>query len=122
MLFVDTCHSGNVIGRATTRQARDSTGAVNEMASSENGLVVFASSTGGQFSQENADCGNGAFTKAVVEGLQGADDFKKRGRITYKGLDAYVSDRVDELTRGEQTPVTPVLAGVPDFVIALFRR
>lgn len=122
MLFVDTCHSGNVIGRMATRQARDSTGAVNEMASSENGLVVFASSTGGQFSQENADWGNGAFTKAVVEGLQGAADFKKRGRITYKGLDAYVSDRVDELTRGEQTPVTPVLAGVPDFVIALFRR
>ncbi len=122
MLFVDTCHSGNVIGRMATRQARDSTSAVNEMASSENGLVVFASSTGGQFSQENADWGNGAFTKAVVEGLQGAADFKKRGRITYKGLDAYVSDRVDELTRGEQTPVTPVLAGVPDFVIALFRR
>lgn len=122
MLFVDTCHAGNAIGRATTRQARDSTSAVNEMASSENGLVVFASSTGGQFSQENADWGNGAFTKAVVEGLQGAADFKKRGRITYKGLDAYVSDRVDELTRGEQTPVTPVLAGVPDFVIALFRR
>ncbi|MFN4351003.1 MAG: hypothetical protein ACK4F6_09360 [Hylemonella sp.] len=122
MLFVDTCHSGNVIGRMTTRQARDSTSAVNEMASSENGLVVFASSTGGQFSQENAEWGNGAFTKAVVEGLQGAADFKKRGRITYKGLDAYVSDRVDELTRGEQTPVTPVLAGVPDFVIALFRR
>lgn len=122
MLFVDTCHSGNVIGRMATRQARDSTSAVNEMASSENGLVVFASSTGGQFSQENSDWGNGAFTKAVVEGLQGAADFKKRGRITYKGLDAYVSDRVDELTRGEQTPVTPVLAGVPDFVIALFRR
>lgn len=122
MLFVDTCHSGNVIGRMATRQARDSTSAVNEMASSENGLVVFASSTGGQFSQENAAWGNGAFTKAVVEGLQGAADFKKRGRITYKGLDAYVSDRVDELTRGEQTPVTPVLAGVPDFVIALFRR
>lgn len=122
MLFVDTCHSGNVIGRLGNRQARDATSAINEMASSENGLVVFASSTGGQFSQEKADWGNGAFTKAVVEGLQGAADFKKRGRVTYKGLDAYVSDRVEELTRGEQTPVTPVLQGVPDFTIALLRR
>lgn len=122
MLFVDTCHSGNVMGRLGTRQARDATGAINEMASAENGVVVFASSTGGQFSQENADWGNGAFTKAVVEGLQGAADFKQRGRVTYKGLDAYVSDRVEELTRGEQTPVTPVLQGVPDFTIALLRR
>jgi hypothetical protein len=122
MLFVDTCHSGNVIGRLGNRQARDATSAINELASAENGLVVFASSTGGQLSQENADWGNGAFTKAVVEGLQGAADFKKRGRVTYKGLDAYVSDRVEELTRGEQTPVTPVLQGVPDFIIALLRR
>jgi hypothetical protein len=122
LLFVDTCHAGNVIGRFANRQARDATGAINELASAENGLVVFASSTGGQFSQENAAWGNGAFTKAVVEGLQGAADFKKRGRITYKGLDAYVSDRVDELTRGEQTPVTPVLQGVPDFVIALLKK
>lgn len=122
MIFVDTCHSGNVMGKTPSRQVRDATMAINDLASSENGLVVFASSTGGQFSQENADWGNGAFTKAVVEGLQGAADFKKRGRVTYKGLDAYVSDRVDELTKGEQTPVTPVLQGVADFAIAEVRR
>lgn len=122
LIFVDTCHSGNVIGKVVSRQARDATNAINDLASSENGLVVFASSTGSQFSQENPAWGNGAFTKAVVEGLLGAADFKKRGRITYKGLDAYVSDRVDELTKGEQTPVTPVLQGVPDFAIAEVRR
>jgi Caspase domain/WD domain, G-beta repeat len=122
MIFVDTCHSGNVMGKAMPRQARDATHAINDLASSENGLVVFASSTGGQFSQENPAWGNGAFTKAVVEGLEGAADFKKRGRVTYKGLDAYVSDRVDELTKGEQTPVTPVLQGVADFTIAQVKR
>ncbi len=122
MIFVDTCHSGNVMGKTMPRQARDATHAINDLASSENGLVVFASSTGGQFSQENPAWGNGAFTKAVVEGLEGAADFKKRGRVTYKGLDAYVSDRVDELTKGEQTPVTPVLQGVADFTIAQVKR
>lgn len=121
LIFVDTCHSGNVIGRVGGR-ARDNTAAINNLASSENGLVVFASSTGAQESQENPFWGNGAFTKAVVEGLQGAADFKKRGRITYKSLDAYVSDRVEELTKGMQTPVTPVLQGVPDFAIAEVRR
>jgi len=39
----------------------------------------------------------------------------KRGRISYKQLDAYVSDRVSDLTDGLQTPVTPVLLTVPDF-------
>lgn len=35
----------------------------------ENGAVVFTSSTGRQYSLENEDWGNGAFTKALVEGL-----------------------------------------------------
>ncbi|WP_169802244.1 caspase family protein [Curvibacter delicatus] len=122
VIFVDTCHSGNVIGKTLPRRASDATNAINDLASSENGLVVFASSTGEQLSQENPAWGNGAFTKAVVEGLRGAADFKQRGRVTYKGLDAYVADRVDELTRGEQTPVTPVLQGVPDFTLAELRR
>lgn len=122
VIFVDTCHSGNVIGKALPRRASDATIAINDLASSENGLVVFASSTGEQLSQENPAWGNGAFTKAVVEGLRGAADFKQRGRVTYKGLDAYVADRVDELTQGEQTPVTPVLQGVPDFTLAELRR
>ena len=122
VVFVDTCHSGNAIGKAQPRRASDPTVAINDLASSENGLVVFASSTGEQLSQEDPAWGNGAFTKAVVEGLQGAADFKKRGRVTYKGLDAYVADRVDELTKGEQTPVTPVLQGVPDFTLAEVRR
>lgn len=122
VVFVDTCHSGNAIGKALPRRASDPTVAINDLASSENGLVVFASSTGEQLSQEDPAWGNGAFTKAVVEGLLGAADFKKRGRVTYKGLDAYVADRVDELTKGEQTPVTPVLQGVPDFTLAEVRR
>ena len=83
---------------------------------------MFASSTGEQESLELAEWGNGAFTKALVEGLRGAADFKKRGRVTYKQLDAYVSDRVDELTSGRQTPVTPVLVTVPDFTLAEVRK
>jgi uncharacterized caspase-like protein len=118
LLFIDTCHSGNVMGRAGQGRNSDHSAAVNELASSENNIVVFASSTGKQYSLENSSWGNGAFTKALVEGLRGEADLKRRGRITYKQLDAYVSDRVEELTSGAQTPVTPVLQGVADFTIA----
>ncbi len=117
LMFVDTCHAGNVVG--TFRRQLDNTEAINELASAENNIIVFASSTGLQESMEDLAWGNGAFTKALLEGLRGEADLKKRGRITYKQLDAYVADRVDELTRGQQTPVTPVLQGVPDFIIAL---
>lgn len=122
VIFVDTCHAGNVIGQLRKGQSKDFTGAINELASLENNIVVFASSTGMQVSFEDQSWGNGAFTKALVEGLEGEADMKKRGRVTYKQLDAYVSDRVDELTQGRQTPVTPVLKGVPDFILAEVRR
>jgi uncharacterized caspase-like protein len=118
LLFVDTCHSGNVMG-GRTGLSNDINGVLNELSSPEYGLVVLASSTGKQFSLEDASWGNGAFTKALVEGLAGQADLKKRGRITHKMLDFYVSDRVDELTHGQQTPVNPSPQGVPDYPIAL---
>jgi hypothetical protein len=98
LLFVDTCHAGNALGTLRPGLTRDNIVAINELASAENNIIVFASSTGAQESMEDAAWGNGAFTKALLEGLKGAADFKRRGRVTYKQLDAYVADRVEELT------------------------
>ena len=81
--------------------------------------MVFASSTGRQYSLESSEWNNGAFTKALVEGVGGKADLQKTGRITHKMLDFYVSERVKELTKGVQTPVNPSPQGVPDFPIAL---
>lgn len=122
VMFVDTCHSGNVVSRLAPGQSRNNTAAVNELASSEKNIIVFASSTGEQASLEYEPWGNGAFTKALLEGFGGKADLLRRGRVTYKQLDAYVSDRVEELTEGKQTPVTPVLVTVPDFTLAEIRR
>ena len=120
IFFVDTCHSGNALGTAKTRSMVAVTDAfVNELASAENGVVVFTAATGKQLSQEDKKWGNGAFTKAVVEGLSGKADFQKSGRITHKALDLYVSERVKELTRGTQSPVSITPAGVSDFPLAV---
>ena len=118
LLFVDTCQSGDVMG-GRRGFSNDVNGILNELSSPEYGLVVLASSTGKQVSLEDQSWGNGAFTKALVEGLSGQADLKHRGRITHKMLDFYVSDRVDELTKGQQTPVNPSPMGVPDYVIAV---
>lgn len=103
--FLDTCHSGAVWGRPTG-SALDVSRIVNDLGSPEEGVVVFASSTGRQVSFENVEWGNGAFTKAVVEGLNGKADFFGNGYVTTAQLDAYVSDRVPKLTGGRQTPAT----------------
>jgi uncharacterized caspase-like protein len=119
ILFIDTCHAGNVMGARAV--APDITGVVNELASAENGAVVFASSTGKQYSFEDSNWGNGAFTKAVVEGINGKADYTGKGRITINMLDLYVSERVKELTRGKQTPATAKPQTIPDFPLVLKR-
>jgi hypothetical protein len=117
VLFIDTCHAGNVMGARAP--AMDITGVVNELASAENGAVVFASSTGRQYSFEDLAWGNGAFTKAAVEGLEGKADYTGKGRITINMLDLYISERVKELTKGKQTPATAKPKTIPDFPLAL---
>jgi len=117
LFFVDTCFSGKVMGD-TRAAGRELSRLANDLAASENGVIVFAASTGRQESLEIESLGNGAFTKALIDGLSGAADFQRRGRVTYKQLDAFVSDEVSRLTQGRQTPVTNVPVGIPDFEIA----
>jgi hypothetical protein len=119
ILFIDTCHAGNVMGARAV--APDITGVVNELASAENGAVVFASSTGKQYSFEDPNWGNGAFTKAAVEGIEGKADYMGKGRITINMLDLYISERVKELTKGKQTPATAKPQTIPDFPLVLKR-
>lgn len=117
VMFVDTCYSGNIFGGK--RALTDITGVINELASAESGVVVFASSTGRQYSLEDPAWGNGAFTKALVEGLKGRADLLGKGKITINMLDAFIAERVKELTKGKQTPVTAKPQTVPDFPIAI---
>jgi len=120
IVFLDTCHSGNIMGKR--RGALDTTGIVQELTSAENGAVVFASSTGNQYSVEDPAWGNGAFTKALVEGISGKADYTGKGRITVNMLDLYISERVKELTKGQQTPTTTKPQTIPDFPIAVSKR
>lgn len=126
LFFVDTCHSGGMMGRQISGGTRRSGGVdvnrlANELSSAENGVVVFASSTGRQYSLENTTWNNGAFTKALVEGLRGKADVTNRKKISVTSLDFYLAERVKELTDGRQTPVTTKPNTVPDFPIAVVR-
>lgn len=119
IMFVDTCHSGDILG--ARRGVPDINAVVNELASAENGVVVFTASTGRQYSLEDPRWQNGAFTKALVEGINGKADYTGRGSITVNMLDLYLAERVKELTDGQQTPATAKPSTVPDFPVAITR-
>lgn len=118
VVFADACHSGNIMGG---RRAADMNGLVNELVSAENGGVVFTSSTGKQYSLEKAEWGNGAFTKALIEGMNGKADLFGKGTITVKTLDAWVADRVKQLTAGRQSPTAIIPNGIQDFPVGVVR-
>jgi hypothetical protein len=96
MFFLDTCHAG-----ALANQAK-AAGAVNQV-DEERGVIVFASSTAKELTQEAEEWGNGAFTKALIEGLQG-EAVTKDKFIYPSSLKGYVTRRVKELTNNEQRP------------------
>ncbi|RYY67650.1 MAG: peptidase C14 [Chitinophagaceae bacterium] len=120
VVFIDACHSGNVMGSAQRRGGADINALVNELSSTQNGAITFTSSTGKEYSLEDPSWAHGAFTMALLEGLNGKASVSGKGKITVKSLDAYISERVKELTRGKQHPTSVVPPNVPDFPIAVF--
>jgi uncharacterized caspase-like protein len=89
------------------------------MSSEENGVVILAASTGGEVSLEHPDWGHGAFTKALLEGLeQGQADYSKDGMIHLRELDLYVAERVAALTDNKQHPTTQKPSTISRFPIA----
>jgi hypothetical protein len=111
VLLLDTCHSGNVLGRKSfNRLLADLT--------NENRIVVFAASTGDQVARESPAWRNGAFTKALVEGLRGVADYAEDNQISMSELETWASVRVGQLTGGTQTPTLAKPNAAPDYVLA----
>jgi uncharacterized caspase-like protein len=118
IVFLDACHSGGV-GGGPVSNAISSLLAGWQQAKSNKGAVIFASSTGDQLSQEKLEWMNGAFTKALLEGLKGEAHPAKAGPISIALLESYVSRRVKELTSNQQTPTTTRSSDMSDFDFAL---
>jgi len=121
VVFIDACHSGNVMGGSNRRNPGDINSVVNELSSTQNGAVTFTSSTGKEYSLEDPSWKHGAFTLALLEGLSGKAAVPGKNKITVKSLDIYISERVKELTKGKQHPTSVVPPNVPDFPIAAWQ-
>ena len=122
-LLADTCHSGGITGKrgATPLGNSDITDALRDLRKAADGVVVMTASTGRELSVEDKEWGHGAFTLALLEGLEQAKaNFPPPDeRIDIKELDLYVTKRVKELTGGRQHPMTEIPKVVRNFPVGI---
>jgi uncharacterized caspase-like protein len=76
----------------------------NELSDEGRLAMVYASSSAKLPSYEAEEWGNGAFTKALIEGLSGKADHDNTGSIDADELGLYVRRRVEAMTKKAQIP------------------
>ncbi len=122
LIFLDACHSGqsafDLMDLAYIKSA-DLNDIVKELVDAEGGVTVMTSSSGKEYSYEQPDWGHGAFTKAILEGLDGEADYNDNEVINLMEMNLYVTERVKELTGGRQHPFTPInlFGDIPIYIL-----
>ncbi len=121
--FLDACHSGsfgkNQVAMRSLTVSMDEM--VRDFTSAGSGSILFASSSGNEKSQESDDWKHGAFTKALLDGLEGKADSDHNGVIYTKELDNYITQRVKELTEGSQHPRTYNIGDLNDYPVYIIK-
>jgi hypothetical protein len=79
---------------------------IRDLVSEEYAVIVLSSSVGREYSLESPEIKAGYFTRALTEGLSGRGDMNADGTIYLNELDRYVVDRVRDMTKAKQNPVT----------------
>lgn len=104
VIFMDTCHSGAMYARGSSQR----------FTVSDPTIIGFFSSTGVEKSNESMQWNNGIFTKALIEGIQGAAANEKQ-HVTIQRLDSYIKRVVEQATSGRQSPIVENKVG--DFIL-----
>ena len=103
LVLLDACQSGAAVETFAYRGAAEEK-AIAQLARSV-GMVVLAATGSEQFASEFRQLGHGVFTYALLKGMSGeADGSSQDGKITVKEIEAYLNDRIPELSteyRGE---------------------
>jgi TolB-like protein len=101
IVMLDTCHSGS-LGIPSAAVASP-----DEMArqmTTGDGFFLLAAAKPGEQSKERSALSHGAFTYAVLEGIEGQADADGDGSLSVSELFGYVARRVPQLTGGGQHP------------------
>lgn len=98
LAFLDTCHSGAIQPLRT----RDLKAAIRAL--QQDVVLTVAASAGNERSEEKTAWQHGAFTKSLLEALEGAADTSRDGAVSLDELITYVKAQVPKLTEGRQNP------------------
>lgn len=100
--FVDACYSGALFegGRSAA-----TTHFIEQLKRSKNGMLLYASSSSDTKSREDESWENGAFTKALVEALNGAAKEEHAEGLSTQELEHFLYKQVRKLTDFKQTPI-----------------
>jgi uncharacterized caspase-like protein len=118
LVLLDACHAGSVDGDRRKAVGGLTDDLVRDLVTDDYGVIVMCSSMGREFSLEDEKGGHGYFTQALLEGLAGKADYNKDGVIYLHELDTYVTERVKELSKGRQHPVTAKPASIRSFPLS----
>jgi uncharacterized caspase-like protein len=101
LVLLDACHSGAVAEDGTNFAPNAD---LLRAAMAGGNISVLTSSSAAEFSRENKDWENGAFTKVLKEALSKAADENNDGMISMSELTRYIARRLPILTGNLQHP------------------
>ena len=117
VVILDTCYAGSA---AEGTRAVHLGGDLAARLEASEGLYILAAAKSGEQSRETDVLGHGAFTKALLDGLEGAAA-DADGLIRVLGLASYAARVVPQLTEGKQHPYYRILGGNPVLAVHLGR-
>ena len=103
VVLLDACHSGAFSNSSLPIQEE-----FRKQLQNKEGILVLASSSGLEVSEEVESEKHGAFTTAVTAAIEGAADHNGDRQITVAELSEFVKKRVAELTGNRQHPATVI--------------
>lgn len=117
--FVDACYSGALFegGRSAA-----TTHFIEQLKRSKNGMLLYASSSSDTKSREDESWENGAFTKALVEALNGAAKEEHAEGLSTQELEHFLYKQVRKFTDFKQTPIFINPSGIEHFNIFNYEK
>lgn len=117
--FVDACYSGALFegGRSAA-----TTHFIEQLKRSKNGMLLYASSSSDTKSREDESWENGAFSKALVEALNGAAKEEHAEGLSTQELEHFLYKQVRKLTDFKQTPIFINPSGIEHFNIFNYEK
>jgi formylglycine-generating enzyme required for sulfatase activity len=106
LIFLDACYSG--AGKRNSN-SKAINGAIQQLSRTQDGLVTMTSSSEDQVSYEDDAWESGAFTEALLQGLQGkadgSDGSYKNGIISLDELCTYANATVPQLVKNKKSEI-----------------